>query len=147
MNWSPHFLYIFTHIRNFLRPDKQPRIRSQQPGRIRPPSVPLMEHCIILYRTGSSLGGEHFLALIDLKKLKYSMNHQVSESEGWMRTEFNGGRSKLERKKGFREWWSYRQCLCPNGKHLSVFYFMYLPQLFRSFLVFEIVFFEITKKH
>ena len=46
--------------------------------------------------------------MIDLKKLKTSMNHQVSESEGWMRTEFNGGRSKLERKKGFREWWSYR---------------------------------------
>ena len=36
-----------------------------------------------------------------------------------MKTKFVGGRSKLERRKGVREWWGYRQCLCPKGKHVG----------------------------
>ena len=57
---------------------------------------------------------------IDLKKLKKSLRHDICAAEGWMRTEFDGGRSKLEQKKGLREWWGYRACLCPNGKHVGI---------------------------
>ena len=56
---------------------------------------------------------------IDLQKLKKSNTHHVSAAEGWMKTKFVGGRSKLQRKKGVREWWGYRLCLCPKGKHIG----------------------------
>ena len=56
--------------------------------------------------------------IVDLKKMKFSNVHEICAAEGWMRTEFVGGRSKLENKKGTRDWWGYRCCLCPEGKHV-----------------------------
>ena len=56
--------------------------------------------------------------IVDLKKMKFSKTHEICLAEGWMRTKFVGGRSKLENKKGTREWWGYMCCLCPGGKHV-----------------------------
>ena len=56
----------------------------------------------------------------DLEKLKKSDDHQVNAAEGWMRTGMKGGRSKLEKKKGIRAWYTYRVCLCPQGKHKGI---------------------------
>ena len=56
----------------------------------------------------------------DLEKLKNSTVHQVNAAEGWMRTRMKGGRSKLERKKGVRPWYTYRLCFCPQGKHVAI---------------------------
>ena len=56
----------------------------------------------------------------DLEKVKQSADHQVNAAEGWMRTGMVGGRSKLERKKGNRAWYVYRQCICPEGKHKGI---------------------------
>ena len=63
------------------------------------------------------LGGR---SRVDLKKMKVSVNHQCFFSEGWMRTDLHGGRSKLERKRGVRQWWMYRVCMCPGGKHVGI---------------------------
>ena len=56
----------------------------------------------------------------DLEKIKQSSDHVVVPSEGWMRTKMVGGRSKLNSRKGMREWSGYRVCLCPKGKHIPV---------------------------
>ena len=57
---------------------------------------------------------------VDIEKIKQSDKHVYIPSEGWMSTELEGGRSKLNSRKGKREWSGYRVCLCPGGKHKPV---------------------------
>ena len=55
-----------------------------------------------------------------LRRVKVSKEHEFSPSQGWMRTRFVGGRPKLPGMRGRREWWNYRVCLCPGGKHKPI---------------------------
>ena len=54
---------------------------------------------------------------VDVDKIRDSKKHTFAPSHGWMSTELQGGRSKLEKHKGVRQWKIYRVCLCPGGKH------------------------------
>ena len=53
----------------------------------------------------------------DINKIRDSKKHTFAPKSGWMSTELKGGRSKLEKHKGPREWKLYRVCLCPGGSH------------------------------
>ena len=53
----------------------------------------------------------------DLARVKHSGDHVIVPSHGYMYTEMLGGRAKLERAKGSRDWRVYRVCMCPGGKH------------------------------
>lgn len=68
--------------------------------------------------------GAHFGFLLgcrsqeDMKRLKNSRTHVINYNEGYMSTEFLGGRCKLAgEKKGNRPWWGWANCWCKNGKH------------------------------
>ena len=56
----------------------------------------------------------------DLKRIKKSKSHTYVPQSGWMATDFHGGRSKIEKKKGIRPWKLYRVCLCPEAKHQRI---------------------------
>ncbi len=56
-------------------------------------------------------------SVVDLEKIKKSKRHEISTAGGWMWTKMVGGRAKLEKRKGIRQWKAFRICLCPNGKH------------------------------
>ena len=53
----------------------------------------------------------------DMKRIRDSEIHTFVPSDGWMATNFLGGRAKLGNDKEEREWKLYRTCFCPNGKH------------------------------
>ena len=56
---------------------------------------------------------------IDLGKIKDSRAHQVSYAQGWQKTAFKGGRSKLHKaKRGTRPWSMWRTCMCQGEKHV-----------------------------
>ena len=56
----------------------------------------------------------------DIGKLKASRRHEVNEREGWMWTEFKGGRSKLSGpKKSSRKWKQWAVCWCKDGRHVA----------------------------
>ena len=57
---------------------------------------------------------------VDLEKIKHAPEHRFTPSEGWMASKLDGGRSKLPNQTHEREWWCYRTCLCPDGKHKPV---------------------------
>lgn len=59
-------------------------------------------------------------SVVDLEKIKKSKRHEISTAGGWMWTKMVGGRAKLEKRKGIRQWKAFRICLCPNGKHSDV---------------------------
>ena len=55
----------------------------------------------------------------DISRVKNSPRHIYDWDAGWECSEFNGGRAKLcGNKKGTREWWVWRVCLCPGGRHI-----------------------------
>ena len=56
----------------------------------------------------------------DINRIRDSESHLVVPSQGWMCTDFQGGRCKLEAEKGVRPWKLYRRCLCPGGKHKHI---------------------------
>ena len=57
---------------------------------------------------------------VDLNKIKKSTVHMEDKVNKIVATKFIGGRSKLTgNKKGHRNWWAYRVCMCPNGQHIS----------------------------
>ena len=59
---------------------------------------------------------------VDLKRIRHSAKHYVSYSGGWMATEYLGGRAKVEKRLGIREWKAFRTCTCPanhNGLPLQ----------------------------
>ena len=62
----------------------------------------------------------------DLKRIKYSRNHGISKTSGWMWTQFLGGRCKVEAKLGVRPWKAWRTCMCIGGEHKG------LPNDFRE---------------
>ena len=53
----------------------------------------------------------------DINRIRDSESHLIVPSQGWMCTDFVGGRAKLEAEKGVRPWKLYRRCLCPGGEH------------------------------
>ena len=56
-----------------------------------------------------------------LKRIKQTEHHQVCPSQGWMRTDFKGGRPKLQNQaRNTRPWKAYRVCLCPEAKHVPL---------------------------
>ena len=56
----------------------------------------------------------------DMGRIKKSGRHLLNTSERWQATEFVGGRCKLcGDKKGTRQWWVWRVCLCPGQHHIS----------------------------
>ena len=56
---------------------------------------------------------------VDLGKIKASTQHQVSYEQGWQKTAFKGGRSKLAKaKRGTRPWSMWRICMCEGDKHV-----------------------------
>ena len=56
----------------------------------------------------------------DIKRIKKSKSHTCAPSNGWMATDYVGGRAKLESNKGVRPWKLYRVCFCPNAKHQRI---------------------------
>ena len=52
-----------------------------------------------------------------LRRVKQSVTHEFTPSQGWMRTKLLGGRPKLPGTRKRRDWWNYRTCLCPGGDH------------------------------
>ena len=55
----------------------------------------------------------------DISRVKNSPRHVYNWDAGWECSEFDGGRAKLcGNKKGTREWWVWRVCLCPGGRHI-----------------------------
>ena len=56
----------------------------------------------------------------DIKRVKKSKIHTCAYGNGWMSTEFKGGRCKIEKKKGTRPWKLHRVCLCPEAKHQRI---------------------------
>ena len=57
---------------------------------------------------------------VDLNKIKKSVVHKHDTERHICATKFPGGRSKLAgHKKGTRNWWALRICMCPDGKHVS----------------------------
>ena len=75
-----------------------------------------------LWNVGLLLTHDSFLvgsrSVTDLERVKKSRDHTYAPSQGWMSTVMVGGRAKLERRKGTRDWSVYRVCLCPKGKHV-----------------------------
>ena len=58
-------------------------------------------------------------ALKDHDKIKKSRNHKVNYKQGWQCSQYHGGRAKLTGlKKGTRDWWVYRVCMCPGNQHI-----------------------------
>ena len=56
---------------------------------------------------------------VDLGKIKASTKHQASYQQGWQKTAFKGGRSKLAKaKRGTRPWSMWRICMCQGDKHV-----------------------------
>ena len=56
---------------------------------------------------------------VDLGKVKESREHDVNYAQGWQKTAFKGGRSKLHKaKRGTRPWSMWRTCLCQGDKHV-----------------------------
>ena len=56
----------------------------------------------------------------DIKRIKFSPTQVLNINERWHASKFRGGRAKLAgTKKGTREWWVYRVCLCPGQFHIS----------------------------
>ena len=56
----------------------------------------------------------------DYKRIRDSKCHIIAPQNGWMATDFKGGRAKLEKTKGKRPWKLYRVCLCPEAKHQPI---------------------------
>ena len=57
-------------------------------------------------------------ATVDMEKIKKSRTHDYNYKAGWQCTRFVKGRAKLcGIKKGSRQWWGWRVCLCKTKKH------------------------------
>ena len=57
---------------------------------------------------------------VDMGKVKNSVSHFLNVNERYGYTRMKGGRSKLQgNKKGTRQWFVYRPCLCKGKKHRS----------------------------
>ena len=67
----------------------------------------------------------------DFQKVKSSRIHVAFPSQGYMYTQFNGGRAKLDGKKGVRPWRAMTVCWCPGAKHKGP------PENFRDVIIDE----------
>ena len=57
-------------------------------------------------------------AFVDMEKIKKSRTHDYNFKAGWQCTQFVDGRAKLTGpKKGTREWWTWRVCMCRTKRH------------------------------
>ena len=54
---------------------------------------------------------------VDLGKIKGSSVHVLVPGNGYMFTEMEGGRAKIEGVQGPRPWKIFRDCMCPGGVH------------------------------
>ena len=58
-------------------------------------------------------------ATVDMEKVKKSRTHDYNFNQGWLCTKMVNGRAKLTGlKKGRREWWMWRICMCKTKKHV-----------------------------
>ena len=56
----------------------------------------------------------------DMDKIRDSREHSFFIAAGCWCTKYTGGRSKLPmHKAGTRDWYAWRQCLCPRAQHVS----------------------------
>ena len=77
----------------------------------------------LLFLQGVLVGWDFFILgsrpNVDLGKIKDSTVHMHDKERNIVATKFIGGRSKLcGNKKGSRNWWAFRVCMCPGGKHI-----------------------------
>ena len=56
----------------------------------------------------------------DMDRIKKAPRHVLNVRERWCASRFDYGRCKLTgTKKGTRQWWVFRVCLCPGQQHIS----------------------------
>lgn len=83
------------------------------------PDSPL---CFLAWSSGLVCAHDAFLNGLrsreDVDRLKKSRTHQQDWDNGWLRTDFEGGRSKLcGAKKGTRPWGIWTTCFCKQADH------------------------------
>ena len=114
---------------------------AQLPGKLRdtnPVNIPTPQQLRIAFtKPWSSESGWHFMpwltgllcahdmwiwgcrALKDHDKIKKAVVHKINFSQGWQCSKYHGGRAKLTgMKKGSRDWWVFRVCMCPGNQHV-----------------------------
>lgn len=80
--------------------------------------------CLLDFLTASLKSWDEYVlgnrSGVDMNKIKDSRTHYFSLKYSCWATKYVGGRSKLcMHKKGTRDWWAWRHCVCRGGVHVS----------------------------